>query len=147
MRRFLILTIILFSSGIVFSQTSFPLAFQQLINVGTSSPEAASLSKFGNIPVSYCTGIPSISIPIYTINIGSIKLPISLDYHAGGIKVDETSSSVGLGWALSGVGMISRSVVGLPDDQSHGFIGAPNAADVANAPSSYFTYLYNLKNR
>jgi YD repeat-containing protein len=101
-----------------------------MIPVSTKSPEAANLGKFGNIPVSYFTGIPSITIPVYEINIGSIKLPISLDYHAGGIRVEETSSSVGLGWALNGIGVISRNVVGRPDELQGGYIGAPNAADV-----------------
>jgi hypothetical protein len=50
------------------------------------SPNAASLGKFGNIPVSYYTGLPSIEVPIYTIEQGNIKLPIKLSYHAGGLK-------------------------------------------------------------
>lgn len=54
-----------------------------LINTGTVTPDVASLGKFGNIPVSYSTGIPGITIPVYEINVGKIKLPVSLDYHAG----------------------------------------------------------------
>jgi YD repeat-containing protein len=97
-----------------------------IITVGTQSPDAASLGKFGNIPVNYNTGATSISIPVYEINVGKIKLPISLDYHTGGIRVDETSSSVGIGWALNGIGVISRNVVGLPDEQPGGYIYSPS---------------------
>ncbi len=43
--------------------------------------------------------------------------PFSLSYHTGGIKVDEAASNSGLGWALLGDGVISRSVVGRPDEE------------------------------
>jgi hypothetical protein len=80
------------------------------------SPNAASLGKYGNIPVSLYTGIPSISIPLYQLEHGSIKVPISISYHASGIKVNEEASRVGLGWALNGAGgVISRNIVGEDD--------------------------------
>lgn len=80
------------------------------------SPNAYSLGKFGDIPVSLYTGIPSISIPITGINAGSFTLPVSLDYHAGGIKAQEKASWVGLGWALNAGGVITRSPRGEADD-------------------------------
>ena len=51
------------------------------------SPNAAAFAKYGNIPVSYYTGTANISVPIYTIQIRDISVPISLNYHTGGIKV------------------------------------------------------------
>ncbi len=86
------------------------------------SPEAASLGKYGNMPVGYYTGAPNISIPLYTVQSRDLTVPISLSYSAGGIKVEEAASSVGLGWALSAGGVITRTVRGLPDDQPSGFI-------------------------
>ena len=86
-------------------------------NLNVSSPNAASLGKYGDFPVSYNTGLPQISIPIYTVNEGTLSLPISISYHAGGIKVMEASSFVGAGWALNAGGVITRSVVGAPDDK------------------------------
>lgn len=80
------------------------------------SPNAASLGKYGDIPVSYHTGVPNISIPIYTVTQGSLSLPISLSYHSSGLKVDEVASNVGLGWSLNAGGMITRSVNGGPDE-------------------------------
>lgn len=79
-------------------------------------PNAASLGKYVDIPVSYHTGVPNISIPIYTVKEGELVLPVSLSYHASGIKVNEVASSVGLGWSLSAGGVISRSVNGAPDE-------------------------------
>lgn len=96
------------------AQTSAPSL--DCIPVRAVAPEAASLGKFGNNHVDYCTGVPSVSIPVTTIKIGKINLPISLNYHASWIKVDEISSCVGIGWALNGNGMISRNVIGLPDE-------------------------------
>ena len=48
----------------------------------TPSPEAYSLMEYSEIPVSLYTGVPDISIPIYTIRVGNYSLPISLRYHA-----------------------------------------------------------------
>ena len=38
-----------------------------------------------------------------------------MDYHTGGIKLKEEASNVGLGWALSVGGMISRTINGQDD--------------------------------
>ena len=85
--------------------------------VSIASPNAASLGKYGDIPISYNTGIPQISIPIYTAESGSLKLPISLSYHASGMKAGETASWVGAGWSLNAGGMLTRSVISAPDDR------------------------------
>jgi hypothetical protein len=80
------------------------------------SANTASLGKFGEIPVSLYTGIPSISIPLYDIKDGGLGVPISLSYHAGGIRVEEVASNVGIGWALSAGGIVGRQVRGKPDE-------------------------------
>jgi hypothetical protein len=86
------------------------------------SPNAASLGKYGDIPVSYHTGVPNVGIPIHTLQEGSVSLPVSLSYHAGGVKVGEPASWVGLGWSLQAGGMISRTVQGRPDESSYGYL-------------------------
>ena len=90
--------------------------FEPPVNVVPPSPEAAALGKYGDIPVNFSTGIPSIDIPIYTIQTGDIQVPISLSYHAGGLRVGEVASWVGLGWTLNAGGMVSRTVRGRPDE-------------------------------
>jgi YD repeat-containing protein len=79
------------------------------------SPEAASLGKYADIPVSYYTGVPSINIPLYTIDYEGYLLPISLSYHASGIKVNQEASWVGLGWVLNAGGVVYRTVIGRDD--------------------------------
>lgn len=82
------------------------------------SPNAASLGKYGDIMVDKSTGIPNISIPMLDLNEGGIEVRIALSYHAGGIKVEEEASCVGLGWSLLSGGVITRIVHGMPDDGS-----------------------------
>src|SRR5829696_5186510 len=79
-----------------------------------ASPDAAGIEKFGNIPVSYSTGVPDISIPIWNIKCGNLDWPVSLSYHAGGIRVDEIASTAGLGWSVNAPGVITRSRLGRP---------------------------------
>ena len=91
-----------------------------LNQVNISSPTAASLGKYADFPISYHTGLPQISIPIYTVDAGPLELPISISYHAGGLKVMEPASHVGAGWSLNAGGMITRTVKGGPDDRGTG---------------------------
>ena len=85
--------------------------------VSIASPTAASLGKYADIPINYHTGIPQISIPIYTVKEGPLSLPINLNYHASGLKVMEPASWVGAGWSLEAGGVITRTVQGAPDEK------------------------------
>src|SRR6185312_10301009 len=69
--------------------------------VDIKTPEVAAFNKNFETPVSLYTGVPNISIPIYTIHIRDADVPITLDYHAGGIRADEEATWVGLGWSLN----------------------------------------------
>jgi hypothetical protein len=84
-------------------------------NIMPPSPEAASLGKFVEVPISHYTGLPDISVPLYTIESGEIKLPIDVSYHARGVLVSEIASQVGTGWTLKSAGAIIRQVRGKPD--------------------------------
>ena len=106
-------------------------------DVFIASPNAASLAKFADIPVNYHTGIPNISIPIYTIKEGSLVLPISLSYHASGLKVMEQSSWTGAGWSLNAGGMITRTIQGRPDEL---YLYGGSGAYLRD--NGYYSYLY-----
>ncbi len=98
----------------IYSQDSQPLA----PTIFPPSPTAAGLGKYTDIPVSYYTGTPNINIPIWNISHGNLNLPISLSYHASGIKVEEIPSWVGLGWSLNAGGVINRTLRGEPDERT-----------------------------
>jgi YD repeat-containing protein len=87
------------------------------------SPTASSLAQYADVPVSNYTGVPNISIPLIDVKSGKIELPITVNYHASGIKVAEEASWVGLGWALNAGGAITRQVRGLDDFKDSGYIG------------------------
>ena len=85
------------------------------------APNAASLSRCVDVPVSYYTGTTQVNVPIYEVKAGSLSVPVSISYHASGHRVDEVASWVGLGWSLNAGGTISRSIHGLADESAYGF--------------------------
>lgn len=84
------------------------------------SPDVAAINKFGNIPVGVATGIPKINVPIYSYSnkLNGLNLNVTLDYHAGGVRISEIASRVGLSWALNAGGVISRIKRGIYDEHS-----------------------------
>lgn len=76
------------------------------------SPNAQTFSKNGEFPVSHYTGVPNIDIPIYTISLKDISIPISISYNSSGIRVEKESSRIGLGWILNTGGVITRTIFG-----------------------------------
>jgi hypothetical protein len=75
--------------------------------------------KFTDVPVSSYTGTADITVPIYTISARGLNIPISLSYHTGGVRMKDESGWVGLGWALSAGGSISR-IINNQDDFNNG---------------------------
>lgn len=118
---------------------------QNLIFV-PKSPTVAGLAQAVDCPVSYYTGTPEITIPLFTIPLRGYELPINLSYHASGIKVAQEASWVGLGWNLNCAGMITRTVkcgddfheygAGHDNGMEQGYYFAPEAK--APIDKSYF---------
>lgn len=111
--------------------------------VNIPSPDAAQFIRYGDIPMDYSTGVPNISIPLYTVNCGKLSLPIDISYNASGIKVADIAGTVGLGWSLNAGGLVSRTIMGTDDQQ-----GKPkpflSAADFAAAVTSCYTDVNNV---
>lgn len=95
-----------------------PTTNASLPNIIPPSPTAYALGNYGNIPVGLFTGSPNISVPLFTYKTGSIDLPLSLSYSSNGVKVDEISTNVGLGWNLNFGGVITRMVRDRADESS-----------------------------
>ena len=83
---------LLLLAGLVF--LSFPCRAQlpelKTPQVTPSSPEAAALSRYIKYPVNLSNSL--VSIPLYEITDGDIRVPIVLSYHASGLKPNMRSA-------------------------------------------------------
>lgn len=111
-KSILFFCIAVFSWGISRAQNEVP---------SIQTPAVADINKFIDFPVNKGTGVPEISIPLYTIKEPDFSLPVAITYHAGGIKVEEQSSDIGLGWTMDLAGSISRVVRDKPDETGSGY--------------------------
>ncbi len=99
------------------------------------SPEVSSLQMFNNVPVGNYTGTPNIAVPLYTVSLtDKVQIPIQAQYHLANVKPHTPPSTLGVGWALSAGGYITRKVNGIPDETINGFS--------KNHPKKGFYYNY-----
>ncbi|MDF2187140.1 hypothetical protein [Paraflavitalea sp. CAU 1676] len=121
-----------------------PVAFEPAVfpTVIAPSPHAFSMTKYGDMPIGLFTGTAQFNVPVYNITSGKISHPISIDYATNGVKVDEIASRVGMNWSLKAGGVITRKVLGLPDDISGVFRHKPASHD----PSSWEMYYFLKEN-
>jgi hypothetical protein len=161
--RLLLVVFLLTSGSTVFAQLTQgeqDQINQMMPNPVPKSPNAAALDKFGDYPVSYFTGLPEISIPIFEVKSGGLSVPISLSYHPSGIRPTDQASWVGLGWSLSAGGQISRKTNGKPDEQyyyTNSLVGSPgpctsyyflkgSAEGASDTQADVFSYTFPGKN-
>ena len=79
-------------------------------------PSSSSLITNIEYPVSPMTGIPDISIPLYTVKSGSLELPIVLKFHSAEFFRSNTySGPLGAGWSLSCEMEVTHSIRGMSD--------------------------------
>lgn len=124
-----------FTATVVTAQTN---AGSFLPNIVPPSPTAGELGKFGNVPVGLFTGAANVSIPLLSFKTKDLESPLSLFYGSNGIKVDEVSSTVGLGWNLNFGGVISRTVRDKPDDAQLRVYPPDNLAGATQAEKVQF---------
>nr|WP_295865846.1 hypothetical protein [uncultured Chitinophaga sp.] len=98
-----------------------------LPQVVPKSPDVASLEKYGEIPVSKSSGTANVSLNLTTIQVGQFSLPITLQYHSNGLRVNEIPSCIGEGWSLDAGGMVSFNQRGANDFGSYGMFGMPSS--------------------
>lgn len=79
------------------------------------SINAQSFLQNINHPVSHYTGTVNVEIPICTIELKDISVPVSLTYNTSGIKVEQEASTAGLGWSLNVGGAITKTILGEND--------------------------------
>lgn len=128
----------------LFAQSNF-----ELPKVIRPSPEAAAFLRYGEIPVDNSSGVPKIDIPFYTIKSRQLQLPVSISYHASGIKVNDLATPVGLGWVLNAGGIIARTTLGLRDEdrvKAHFKNAAEKDAAIAANPYDFTGIGFHLEN-
>lgn len=121
MKRFIFIIILVFNYIITFSQELYPY-YQNYVNYQSNpdknlflSPDVYSFHKRNFYEINYYTGKINLEIPFFEIELGDIKVPIKLQYNSGGIKIDDVSSNVGMGWNLNAGGNIYRKIIDVED--------------------------------
>lgn len=104
----LFLALLFFCHFQVFSQL-------RIDKVTPPSFNAASVIKYCDHPVGYKYGIPKIKYQLKTLVNNDLYIPLSVSYHSIGIKVEEESTWIGLGWRLNAGGLITRIIRGEND--------------------------------
>ena len=108
------------------------LSFQDLI---PPAPAAMEIAKGIAYPVDLSSGLLNIEIPLYEIVAGDIRIPITLSYHASGLKPGIHSRTwLPQGWSLSAGPTLSRVIRGGPDESVYD-------ATIAAAASPTWTQL------
>jgi len=116
---YLCLIVFIINSSLIFAQSALSVP-----NITPPTPEAAKLGEFGQFHGNNAAGVPDITVPLYEIKTPRFNLPISLSYDASGIKVDELATWVGLGWSLNAGGVVTRTIVGAPDEIPNGYLNS-----------------------
>ena len=80
------------------------------------SVESYAIAQSGKLSPSLYAGAMIHSLPIYVYEDPDFTIPISLDYSFSGYRPAVHSGTVGYGWTLNCGGVITREVIGLPDD-------------------------------
>ncbi len=102
MKKIILLALLFISPGITRAQN--------LPSFKAPEPSKAyEFTKYDQIPVGEYSGVPSINIPLYTIQVDGAVVPLGLQYHAGGFRVSEEASNVGLGWNMN-LGQITQTI-------------------------------------
>ncbi len=130
-----------------------PLFDNNMPNVIPPEPKVAELMKFDEIKLNEYTGTPNIKVDLYKTNISqNLNLDISLSYDINALSLLRKNDLYGVGWLLNGRSVISRTVVGSPDDKIDTIITPLNAGPHSGAELKMIGLLmpqndvYNLNN-
>lgn len=89
--------------------------FAKMGEIIPPAPDATAIARFGGVNIDLNTGSVNKSIELKAITNKSLSVPISLFFKSNGISVNQFPSRVGMGWAISAGGQISRVIHGQDD--------------------------------
>ena len=98
-------------------------------------PQAPQAYKFNEVKMptpDLATGAVNLSIPLYTIQVEDLSIPLELRYRSNGIRVDDDPYPVGYGWTFTPSLRITRTVLGRPDGK-YEFVGDRSPSDIDHA--------------
>lgn len=120
MRKTLAIIFIIININIVIGQnfvpsntTSFKFTPQ---NLGLTSPQSADFIRYGNLEMNLYNGLVDVDIPIYSYKDNDFDISLYAKYVSKLFKPSERPSIIGHNWMLHAGGVITREVVGAPDD-------------------------------
>jgi hypothetical protein len=136
-RIILIVLFVVVSLQTVKSQTASPKDEKELARPGmiltsgagnSADQKAESQSIQGGLKnfLHMQTGALVHSVPLGSVDGYHLSVPMSLSYYSNGIRVDQESFPVGLGWSLNAGGFIARKLKGLPDESENGYLNKYN---------------------
>ncbi|MGJ1382829.1 RHS repeat domain-containing protein [Sphingobacterium siyangense] len=108
----ILITVVLSFTFSMYGQTGN----KHLPSITRPSPTVAQLMKVEESSLDHYTGQPQISVPLFSATAGNLEVGLTLSYNSSGIRTSEQSGWVGKGWSLETGGVISRSVIDLPDE-------------------------------
>ncbi|MCD8173655.1 MAG: hypothetical protein LUD76_09420 [Alistipes sp.] len=83
------------------------------------SPQAILDQAVMSHNIAESAGLPNIHIPLYTMEIDGLEIPVSLIYNGRGIKYKQFDGEIAAGWSLSIAGyQVTRQIYGNPDERS-----------------------------
>lgn len=114
--RFKAILLSLICSNFLYSQTASGtrISIQKSLP-SVSAPELTNILRFDKFPDIGFIGGTNIDIPIYTIKLDDMEIPISLSYNTKGFKLNDISPNTGLGWNLLADGTVNLKVNDLND--------------------------------
>lgn len=77
--------------------------------MGLSNKPTAQFGKPALGTSDLYTGIATYNIPLFELKGHKLKIPISLNYASGGLKVGETGGWLGMSWKLNAGGEILKT--------------------------------------
>lgn len=107
------------------------------------SPDATAFVNANFMNLDEYIGKANISIPLYSINLDGLEIPISLTYDTGGVKVNTTASNVGLNWSLNAGGLINKEIQGTNDIDCDWVVNSEYLTNISYVRYGLLRHLFN----
>lgn len=117
---------------------------QNSVEPSKNASSQGAINNYSTPSVNHATGIMSFGIPLMVDKTGALTIPVNLNYAAKGIKTQQQSGPVGIGWSFNATGVVTRVVRGLPDDDPNGRLRLPHpltASHQVDLNASFFSDL------